>query len=290
MVGYRLKIAVIPNLSKKNADVYTSKVVKKIFSLNAEVLMLSDKQKFFNDRKIKYYSNIGNLIFNCDIVITIGGDGTIIHKAKHAARFSKPILGINLGKIGFVAGLEPTEIDKLEQLIKGKYTVEKRMMLSVNVKKGETTRKFYALNDVVITKGVYSGLVNLNVTLNNDEITKYVADGIILATPTGSTAYSLSAGGPVIEPSMKCILLTPICQHSMFSRPVIFGENSKINITAKTREKDESVLSIDGGRPIIISDRDLVSVEAAKMTVSLIKLKNQNFYKVLNSKLSERRI
>ncbi len=290
MVGYRLKIAVIPNLSKKNADVYTSKVIKKIFSLNAEVLMLSDKQKFFNDRKIKYYSNIGNLIFNCDIVITIGGDGTIIHKAKHAARFSKPILGINLGKIGFVAGLEPTEIDKLEQLIKGEYTVEKRMMLSVNVKKGETTRKFYALNDVVITKGVYSGLVNLNVTLNNDEITKYVADGIILATPTGSTAYSLSAGGPVIEPSMKCILLTPICQHSMFSRPVIFGENSKINITAKTREKDESVLSIDGGRPIIISDRDLVSVEAAKMTVSLIKLKNQNFYKVLNSKLSERRI
>ena len=290
MVGYRLKIAVIPNLSKKNADVYTSKVIKKIFSLNAEVLMLSDKQKFFNDRKIKYYSNIGNLIFNCDIVITIGGDGTIIHKAKHAARFSKPILGINLGKIGFVAGLEPTEIDKLEQLIKGEYTVEKRMMLSVNVKKGETTRKFYALNDVVITKGVYSGLVNLNVTLNNDEITKYVADGIILATPTGSTAYSLSAGGPVIEPSMKCILLTPICQHSMFSRPVIFGENSKINITAKTREKDESVLSIDGGRPIIISARDLVSVEAAKMTVSLIKLKNQNFYKVLNSKLSERRI
>lgn len=290
MVGYRLKIAVIPNLSKKNADVYTSKVIKKIFSLNAEVLMLSDKQKFFNDRKIKYYSNIGNLIFNCDIVITIGGDGTIIHKAKHAARFSKPILGINLGKIGFVAGLEPTEIDKLEQLIKGEYTVEKRMMLSVNVKKGETTRKFYALNDVVITKGVYSGLVNLNVTLNNDEITKYVADGIILATPTGSTAYSLSAGGPVIEPSMKCILLTPICQHSMFSRPVIFGENSKINITAKTREKDESVLSIDGGRPIIINDRDLVSVEAAKMTVSLIKLKNQNFYKVLNSKLSERRI
>lgn len=290
MVGYRLKIAVIPNLSKKNADVYTSKVIKKIFSLNAEVLMLSDKQKFFNDRKIKYYSNIGNLIFNCDIVITIGGDGTIIHKAKHAARFSKPILGINLGKIGFVAGLEPTEIDKLEQLIKGEYTVERRMMLSVNVKKGETTRKFYALNDVVITKGVYSGLVNLNVTLNNDEITKYVADGIILATPTGSTAYSLSAGGPVIEPSMKCILLTPICQHSMFSRPVIFGENSKINITAKTREKDESVLSIDGGRPIIISDRDLVSVEAAKMTVSLIKLKNQNFYKVLNSKLSERRI
>ena len=290
MVGYRLKIAVIPNLSKKNADVYTSKVIKKIFSLNAEVLMLSDKQKFFNDRKIKYYSNIGNLIFNCDIVITIGGDGTIIHKAKHAARFSKPILGINLGQIGFVAGLEPTEIDKLEQLIKGKYTVEKRMMLSVNVKKGDTTRKFYALNDVVITKGVYSGLVNLNVTLNNDEITKYVADGIILATPTGSTAYSLSAGGPVIEPSMKCILLTPICQHSMFSRPVIFGENSKINITAKTREKDEAVLSIDGGRPIIISDRDLVSVEAAKMTVSLIKLKNQNFYKVLNSKLSERRI
>lgn len=290
MVGYRLKIAVIPNLSKKDADVYTCEVIKKIFSLNAEVLMLSDKKGLFNNNKIKYYSHINSLIFNCDIVITIGGDGTIIHKAKHAARFSKPILGINLGKVGFVAGLERTEIDRLDQLINGDYTIEKRTMLSVNLKSGNRVRKFYALNDAVITKGVYSGLVSLNVTLNNDKITEYVADGIILATPTGSTAYSLSAGGPVIEPSMKCILLTPICQHSMFSRPIIFGRNSKINITAKTRKKDESVLSIDGGRPIIIRDKDLVSVEIAKMEASLIKLKNQNFYKVLNSKLSERRI
>lgn len=290
MVGYRLKIAVIPNLSKKDADVYTHKVIKKIFSLNGEVLMLSDKRRFFNDRKIKYYSDINSLIFNCDVVITIGGDGTIIHKAKHAARFSKPILGINLGKIGFVAGLERTEIDKLDQLVNGEYTIEKRMMLSVNLKSGGKTKRFYALNDAVVTKGVYSGLISLNVTLGNDEITEYVADGIILSTPTGSTAYSLSAGGPVIEPSMRCILLTPICQHSMFSRSIVFGKDSKINITAKTRGKNESVLSIDGGRPIIISDRDLISIETAKMTASLIKLKNQNFYKVLHSKLSERRI
>lgn len=291
MVGCNLKIAILPNLSKKDADIYTAKVISEILSLNSDVLMLSkDNNECFKDYKLNFYTDIDSLISNCDVVITIGGDGTIIHKAKYAAKFSKPILGINLGKIGFVAGLERTEISKLKLLIDGKYKIEKRIMLSINIIGNDNTKRFYALNDVVISKDIYSGLVDLDVTLNDSKITEYSADGIILSTPTGSTAYSLSAGGPVIEPSLDCILLTPICQHSMFSRPIVFNGNAKIKINSKTRWKNKVVLSVDGGKPIPINDKDLITIEVADIPVSLIKLKNQNFYEILNSKLSGRKI
>lgn len=291
MVGCNLKIAILPNLSKKDADIYTAKVISEILSLNSDALMLSkDNNECFKDYKLNFYPDIDSLISNCDVVITIGGDGTIIHKAKYAAKFSKPILGINLGKIGFVAGLERTEISKLKLLIDGKYKIEKRIMLSINIIGNDNTKRFYALNDVVISKDIYSGLVDLDVTLNDSKITEYSADGIILSTPTGSTAYSLSAGGPVIEPSLDCILLTPICQHSMFSRPIVFNGNAKIKINSKTRGKNKVVLSVDGGKPIPINDKDLITIEVADIPVSLIKLKNQNFYEILNSKLSGRKI
>ena len=286
-----MKIAILPNLSKKDADIYTAKVISEILSLNSDALMLSkDNNECFKDYKLNFYTDIDSLISNCDVVITIGGDGTIIHKAKYAAKFSKPILGINLGKIGFVAGLERTEISKLKLLIDGKYKIEKRIMLSINIIGNDNTKRFYALNDVVISKDIYSGLVDLDVTLNDSKITEYSADGIILSTPTGSTAYSLSAGGPVIEPSLDCILLTPICQHSMFSRPIVFNGNAKIKINSKTRWKNKVVLSVDGGKPIPINDKDLITIEVADIPVSLIKLKNQNFYEILNSKLSGRKI
>ena len=291
MVGCNLKIAILPNLSKKDADIYTAKVISEILSLNSDVLMLSkDNNECFKDYNLNFYPDIDSLISNCNVVITIGGDGTIIHKAKYAAKFSKPILGINLGKIGFVAGLERTEISKLKLLIDGKYKIEKRIMLSINIIGKDNTKRFYALNDVVISKDIYSGLVDLDVTLNDSKITEYSADGIILSTPTGSTAYSLSAGGPVIEPSLDCILLTPICQHSMFSRPIVFNGNAKIKINSKTRGKNKVVLSVDGGKPIPINDKDLITIEVADIPVSLIKLKNQNFYEILNSKLSGRKI
>lgn len=291
MVGCNLKIAILPNLSKKDAEIYTAKVISEILSLNSDALMLSkDNNECFKDYNLNFYSDIDSLISNCDVVITIGGDGTIIHKAKYAAKFSKPILGINLGKIGFVAGLERTEISKLKLLIDGKYKIEKRIMLSINIIGNDNTKRFYALNDVVISKDIYSGLVDLDVTLNDSRITEYSADGIILSTPTGSTAYSLSAGGPVIEPSLDCILLTPICQHSMFSRPIVFNGNAKIKINSKTRGKNKVVLSVDGGKPIPINDKDLITIEVADIPVSLIKLKNQNFYEILNSKLSGRKI
>lgn len=293
MVGYNLKIAILPNLSKKDADIYAQKLIKKVLSLGSKPMMLEKQGKYFNDNNIKIYKEMDELISDCDTVITIGGDGTIIHKAKYAAKFSKPILGLNLGRVGFVAELEKTEIDKIENLVEGKYEIENRAMLYVNVTNKVDSfdiKEFYALNDVVISKSAYSGVVDLNVFLNGNKMNRYIADGIILSTPTGSTAYSLSAGGPIIEPKLDCILLTPICQHSMLSRSVIFNRESKIDINTRLRRKDEVFLSVDGRDTTLINDNNTVSISLSDTKVKLIKLKKYNFYEVLDQKFSKRRI
>lgn len=288
-----MKIAILPNLSKKDADIYAQKLIKKVLSLGSKPMMLEKQGKYFNDNNIKIYKEMDELISDCDTVITIGGDGTIIHKAKYAAKFSKPILGLNLGRVGFVAELEKTEIDKIENLVEGKYEIENRAMLYVNVTNKVDSfdiKEFYALNDVVISKSAYSGVVDLNVFLNGNKMNRYIADGIILSTPTGSTAYSLSAGGPIIEPKLDCILLTPICQHSMLSRSVIFNRESKIDINTSLRRKDEVFLSVDGRDTTLINDNNTVSISLSDTKVKLIKLKKYNFYEVLDQKFSKRRI
>lgn len=288
-----MKIAILPNLSKKDADIYAQKLIKKVLSLGSKPMMLEKQGKYFNDNNIKIYKEMDELISDCDTVITIGGDGTIIHKAKYAAKFSKPILGLNLGRVGFVAELEKTEIDKIENLVEGKYEIENRAMLYVNVTNKVDSfdiKEFYALNDVVISKSAYSGVVDLNVFLNGNKMNRYIADGIILSTPTGSTAYSLSAGGPIIEPKLDCILLTPICQHSMLSRSVIFNRESKIDINTRLRRKDEVFLSVDGRDTTLINDNNTVSISLSDTKVKLIKLKKYNFYEVLDQKFSKRRI
>lgn len=288
-----MKIAILPNLSKKDADIYAQKLIKKVLSLGSKPMMLEKQGKYFNDNNIKIYKEMDELISDCDTVITIGGDGTIIHKAKYAAKFSKPILGLNLGRVGFVAELEKTEIDEIENLVEGKYEIENRAMLYVNITNKIDSfdiKEFYALNDVVISKSAYSGVVDLNVFLNGNKMNRYIADGIILSTPTGSTAYSLSAGGPIIEPKLDCILLTPICQHSMLSRSVIFNRESKIDINTSLRRKDEVFLSVDGRDTTLINDNNTVSISLSDTKVKLIKLKKYNFYEVLDQKFSKRRI
>ncbi len=286
----RKKIAIFPNLTRKNAKNYTEKVIEKILVLGSEVLMLSNLKDVFSNFNISFFSSKDKIFNQCDMVLSVGGDGTIIHVAKNAACYFKPILGINLGKIGFVAELEKDEISKLSDLILNKYYIENRIMLDVSVTSPNCdSRKFKALNDVVISKSSFSGVVDLNVSFNSNLFTEYVSDGLIFSTQTGSTAYSLSAGGPVVEPTMKCIILTPICQHSMFSRPIVFGQDSKICIKPKIRDKNNIILSVDGQKPIFITKNDKISVSISENFVKLINLKNRNFYETLNIKFSEKK-
>ena len=252
-----MKIALIPNLQKKGSISCASNVINELASLGAKVLLEIKFKKYFSHfSSIAFYKDIDSVLKNCDLVITIGGDGTIIHTAKRACLYQKPVLGINLGRIGFVAGLEPNELKNLKKITSNNFTIENRMMLDIYI----NDKEFFALNDAVFSGGKISGLVDLNVAFNDNKINQYRADGIIIATPTGSTAYSLSAGGPVVEPNMKCILLTPICSHSLFSRSIVFGEDSKLSIYSAKEDNRKLYLTIDGEKSIELSYDDVVEL------------------------------
>jgi NAD+ kinase len=285
-----VKIAVLPNLSKKDAQFHTERLIHKLTDCKAEVVMGCDMQELFSKQPVSFEPSFTKMINDCDAVIAVGGDGTIIHAAKHAAVAHKPLLGVNLGRLGFVAGLEPDEFDKLQYLVNGNYRLEERMLLQVEVGTGENRRTYYALNDAVISRGSLSRIIDLRVCLNDNRICDYRADGLIFATPTGSTAYSLAAGGPVMDPSLDCILLTPICPHSVFSRTVAFSSKSRLSVQASCRGGSEIILTVDGEPPLELNSGDIVEIRASNLKVNLIKLKQQDFYDILSEKLTERRI
>ncbi len=287
-----MKIAVITNNLKNDAVKFQPKVIEKLISIGITPVMLNNAKitetKFVN--KIEYYGSHSEVVKNCDILITIGGDGTIIHMARHAAEYNKPLLGINFGRVGFVATLEPNQLDSLSNLLTGKYFTEQRMLLKVTVETHDKTDVLYAINDAVISRGSMSRMMDLSVSVNGKRTCQYRADGIIFSTPTGSTAYSLSAGGPVICPDMECILLTPICPHSLFSRSVIFKHTDKLTAHALTGEgsDSEAFLTVDGQYYLSLNKETRVTVEKYEKSFTLISMKPQNFYTVLNNKLNER--
>ena len=285
-----MKIAILPNLNKADAHKHTIRIIRKLINLGADILMYAKYHDYFHYDGIVFYQDFYEMVTYCDVMIAIGGDGTIIHAAKHAAIAGKPLLGINLGRIGFVAGLGLTELDRLQDLVDGRYHIEKRMMLQVAVTQEKQQETYYALNDAVISRGALSRMIDLNVGFHDNKISHYRADGLIISTPTGSTAYSLSAGGPVIEPVMRCMLLTPICSHSLFSRSVLFGGDARLTVQTAAGDDNEIFLTIDGETSVQIHEEDTVAIQAADIEVSLIKIKDISFYEVLNEKLSERRI
>ncbi|WP_418816386.1 NAD(+)/NADH kinase [Pseudoruminococcus massiliensis] len=282
------RIALIPNLTKNGAYEESLKAIRLLKSFGGKILMTADLSEKYSDNDIAFFESHEVLIQKCDAVVTIGGDGTIIHAAKHAANFEKPLLGINMGRLGFVAELEPNELPMLERLFSGDYNVEKRQMLKVTLKSKSGSKSFFALNDAVISRGSMTKIIDLDVWLKKSYICHYCADGLIVSTPTGSSAYALSAGGPVIEPSMSCILMTPICSHSLFSRPVLFNPSSEILVNAASREDTDLTLTIDGETTIPITADDTVVITTAEIYAELIVLKDKTFYRVLSDKFTER--
>ena len=282
------KIAVIPNITKKGAYKTSLDVIALLQQYNVKIMMIEDIKSIYNNPDISFYPNYEHLISKCDIVLTIGGDGTIIHAAQHASIFKKPLLGINMGRLGFVAGIEANELDMLKKLITGDYTTEKRMMLKITHIGANGKNVMYALNDAIISRGSFSRLIDIDVSLGKGYICHYRADGLIISTPTGSSAYSLSAGGPVVEPTMRCILMTPICSHSLFARPVVFNYSSELVVSAYCDDNTDVFLNIDGAQTIILDRKDTVTVTAAEIETELINLKDKTFYRVLNDKFAEK--
>ncbi|MBQ5890133.1 MAG: NAD(+)/NADH kinase [Clostridia bacterium] len=221
----------------------------------------------------------------CDFIISIGGDGTMLRAAKIASNYNKSVIGINCGHFGYLAELEVNEIELIKKIIDNDYSVEQRKMMKVTLEKSGL--KFTALNDTVIQRSNNSSIAEIIVSSKEKPFLKVKADGIIIATPTGSTAYSMSAGGPIVDPSVDGIIVNSICAHSLFDRPVILNGNSEIKIQAKTRNDEDTIyLTVDGDKTVKLDNDDTVIISIDREnTADFIKIKDDSFYSILRSKM-----
>lgn len=222
-----------------------------------------------------------------DALVCFGGDGTILHTSKVAAAANIPILGVNIGTVGFMAELESGEISLLSKLAADDFTLDERMTLSVKVlRDGSEVFSETALNDAVITKSAVARVIQATVRCDGTEILNFSGDGVIVATPTGSTAYSLSAGGPIVEPAAQSILLTPICAHIMHSRGIVVSDKRVIDVGIGRIARRNAFLSVDGGKAFRIFAGDTIQITRSDVRIKLIKLKDQSFFDMIKSKLN----
>ena len=222
---------------------------------------------------------------SADLVICFGGDGTILHMAKAATRKGIPILGVNIGTMGFMAELESTELPELSRLATGDYTLDSRMMLDVTVHRDrDIIFHDICLNDTVITKGAVARIVHLAVSCDGVQAMECGGDGVIIGTPTGSTAYSLSAGGPIVEPEASNILITPICAHDVMSRCIVASDKRIITVGLTRNARRNAFLSVDGGKALRLNMGDVATIKKSTLQTKLIRLKDRSFYDVINTK------
>lgn len=224
------------------------------------------------------------LFSGADIMIVLGGDGTILKAARKCAESKVPILGVNLGRIGYMAELELEELDMLERLTEGTYRVEERMMLEAVI----GSERLFALNEAVLGGASIFRVVEIELYCDGKLVNSYRADGLIAATPTGSTAYSMSAGGAVVDPRLEAMLLTPICSHSLNATPLVFSADSELIMKNVTVREEGLYLNVDGSETRRLAYGESVKVRRSPETVSFIRLKDGGFYEVLRHKMADR--
>lgn len=225
----------------------------------------------------------------CQVAVVLGGDGSIIDAAHRVMGFDIPIIGINFGHVGFLTEIELGELDLIDRLISGEYTTDERMMLDAVVVDwdGKERVKYTVLNDLVLTNGPVARLITFDVYCDGVKVQTCRADGSVIATPTGSTAYSLSAGGPVLDPTLEGICFTPICPHTLSSRPVVFRGNSEITVSNIKNNNSSVYLNADGKDVIHINEGDSISIRMSEYKIKLVRFKGYGFLSVLNAKLSD---
>lgn len=280
-----IAIGLFPNLSKKKSLEITSEIFLWFKKNNYNILVPKEVKKSLN---LCCTSIETSNLTNIDIAITLGGDGTLLNIARLMAPYSIPVLGINMGHLGFLTEIEISDLYvSLNRLKEGDYFIDKRMMLEAQViRDNRAIEKFIALNDVVITKGPFARLIRLKTMANDSYIDTYPADGLIVSTPTGSTAYSLSAGGPIINPNIELILTTPICPHTLHSRSIVLSKDDIIKVQILDKQPD-AMLTVDGQQGIELLSKDVVLVKRSSYYTRLLRLKKRSFYDVLRKKLNE---
>lgn len=231
------------------------------------------------------FSRLDRELPGADMLICFGGDGTLLHTAKTATRQGIPVLGVNIGTMGFMAELESGELSQLARIATDDYTIDNRMMLDVTVHRDrDIIFHDLCLNDVAITKGAVARIVHLKVQCDGVQAMECGGDGIIVATPTGSTAYSLSAGGPIVEPDAHSILITPICAHDVASRCIVVSDKRTVSVTMTQNARRNAYLSVDGGRTLRMNMGDVATIRKSNLCTKLVRLKDRSFFDVVNMK------
>ena len=229
---------------------------------------------------------LGAELKSADVLVCFGGDGTILHAARDAVPYQIPVLGVNLGSVGFMAELEHNELSLLARLAGGKFDGERRMMLGAAVgREGRRVFRETALNDAVITKGSVARVLDLEVTGDRVTISSFSGDGVVIATPTGSTAYSLAAGGPIVEPTAENVIVAPVCAHSIHAKPFVLDSGRVVGVRITPGGRKTGYLSVDGGKAFRIQPGDWVECRRSERVTQLVKLTGRSFYEQINQKL-----
>ena len=231
-------------------------------------------------------STLNKELPSADLLICFGGDGTILHAARDATLHGVPILGVNTGSVGFMAELERGELPLLAPLVHGIYTIQERMMLDVRVLRGDKLIcQDIALNDAVISKGSMARVAEMEVLADRVKATSITGDGVIVATPTGSTAYSMSAGGPIVEPTSNCIIITPVCAHQLAARAMVLAPERVVTVQLPRGNRKYLYLSVDGGKAVRLTGGDRVEIRRSERCTQLVQLADRSFYQVIDQKL-----
>ncbi len=288
------KVLVVTNFNIHDKASAALTVSKKLSEFGCEVCTL-----YYNKEKISRinrgrvgFTFLGNedAYSSVDAVIVLGGDGTILESARRAAPFGKPVLGLNLGRLGYMAELEMGELDKLGGIVSGEYKTETRSMINIDIvaTDGSIRKTEYALNDAVLSNGTISRIVDTELYEGGVHIGSYRSDGMIISTPTGSTAYSLAAGGPILDPRLDCLCVTPICPHSLYARPLIFPDSASIEIKNICQREKTLFLTVDGRMNYELSLGERIRVTRADRQTEFIRLKDDSFYQRLRQKINDK--
>ena len=281
------KIVMTPNPYRDRNFKYANQAEKILreAGLDTRICLAFDPDKSFELPEDVVLHDLTQELRDADLLICFGGDGTILHASKAATRAGIPVLGVNIGTMGFMAELESGELSLLSRLAEGDYTVEKRMMLHVKAEhEGQILLEEDALNDAVITKGAVARTVQMAVSCDDVEMMSFGGDGVIVCTPTGSTGYSISAGGPIVEPTAENIIVTPICAHDMRSKTVVTSAQRQISVEIGRIGRKSAFLSVDGGRALRLGMGDKVTVTRSEFYTRLVHLSKRSFFEIVKNK------
>ncbi len=283
-----MKVVLFPHLQSGCAADVARRVCHALYRNRLNVWADPKSRSFLQEMPFLQFAPFDVAVLDADVAIAIGGDGTMLHCARHLVGTSAKLLGINTGRLGFLASMEPDQIGEVARLQTGDYRVSSRMLIQGRLldASGDCVRCFTALNDIAISRN-FSRVVDFTVSRHHAALGNYRADGLIFSTPTGSTAYALSAGGPIIEPEISCIEMTLICPHSLSARPMLFSPENPIQVSCQVRGEQDVYLCIDGEKPQEFPVGHTLEIRGAKKKLEILDLSGNTFFDSLSRKLMQ---